>query len=532
MSEKHTPLWRLLALGMAGTLALSACGNGDDGGNGSADGGEDIDEAEAEVDGRDNDLVIGVPLDVQDWDPIATFALAWSTQATSVFEGLVHRDLDLELQPGLAEDWEYHDDTTLEFQLREGVEFHNGEPFNADAVAYTFDRLLGEEGAQGPQQENYTAIEEVEVVDDYTVIFHLNTPDPVLLTNLSGYGGVIVPPEYMEEHGPEHFSENPVGTGPFEVTEYSRDNQTVLERNENYWDEDRIPELDTVTFRIIPEASTRLAELQTGGIDVMKEVEISQIGTVEDHDLLELDEVETPTVRALRFDVDREPVDDPRVREAINYAIDRNALIDDLRDGYGVPVASFQSELSFGFNPDLEPYPYDPDRARELIEEAGVEGEELDLYVPGDDGNAQEAVQAIAYFLEDVGLSVNIESAEQNTLNTELVPAGDAGHIHWFGWGGWTLDFHNTAWLLYSEGEFYNPSFADDQVQELLDAQRESVSEEEREEIFHELTEVLQELNPDAPLYADVYLYAINERVQNWQSPHDDRLQLEDVTVD
>src|SRR5699024_3990865 len=196
---------------------------------------------------------------------IATFLLDWSTVATSVFEGLVDRDLDLELQPGLAEEWEYLDDKTLEFKLREGVEFHNGEKFDAEAVKFTFDRLLGEEGAKGPQQANYESIEEVEIIDDYTVQFHLNTKDPVLITNLASYGAVIVPPKYVEVEGSEALSTAPIGTGPFEMTSYKQDQEIVLEKNENYWKDD-LPKLDKVTFRVIPEASTRLAELKTGGI--------------------------------------------------------------------------------------------------------------------------------------------------------------------------------------------------------------------------------------------------------------------------
>ncbi|RKJ48572.1 ABC transporter substrate-binding protein, partial [Butyricicoccus sp. 1XD8-22] len=203
----------------------------------------------------------------------------WSTVATSVFEGLIDRDVNLELQPGLAESWEYLDDKTLQFKLRQGVTFHNGEPFNADAVKFTFDRLLGEQGQAGPQYSNYNSIDSVEVNDEYTVTFHLNTVDPVLLTKLASYGAVIVPPQYIQENGEEHFDNNPVGTGPFKMTGYKRDQEIVLEKNEDYWKEG-LPKLDKVTFKVIPEASTRLAELQTGTIDIMKRVEVAQAETV------------------------------------------------------------------------------------------------------------------------------------------------------------------------------------------------------------------------------------------------------------
>src|SRR5699024_8002196 len=139
------------------------------------------------------------------------------------------------------------------------VTFHNGEPFNAEAVKFTFDRLLGPEGEQGAQQSNYTAIGEVEILDDYTVDFHLVSPDPVIITALAGYGAMIVPPGYTSEVDEETFNREPVGTGPFKVVEYENDEQLVLEAFEDYWGGP--PELERVIYRFITESSTRVAEL-------------------------------------------------------------------------------------------------------------------------------------------------------------------------------------------------------------------------------------------------------------------------------
>lgn len=508
-------------------VVLAACGGGS--GDSSGKGGKDGDASKSKSDS--GEIVIGVSSDPQNWDPIATFLLDWSAVATSVFEGLVDRDNDLEIQPGLAEEWEYIDDQTLQFKLREGVEFHNGEPFNADAVKYTFDRLLGEEGAQGPQQANYESIDNVEVVDEYTVNMNLNTNDPVLLTNLASYGAVIVPPEYIEENGADHFSMNPVGTGPFEMTSYKQDEEVVLEKNKNYWKEG-LPELDLVTIRVIPEASTRLAELQTGSIDIMKQAEVSQVDSIEGDDNLELLEVPTPTAYSIRFDVAQEPMDDVRVRKAINYAIDKEAIIDEILQGYGEQITSFQSELSFGYNDELDPYPYDVDKAKELIEEAGAEGSTLDFYLPGNDGTFKEIAQVVSFYLEEIGLDVNIETADTNTFNSDLVPNGEAGHMYRNGWGGWTLDFDNTAYLMYKEGEYWNPSFYDEKVDELLEKQHNSIDQDEREEVFMELTEELHDLATEVNLYSVIDLYVVNEHVKNFQPPHDDRMRLEEVTTE
>ncbi|WP_404330019.1 ABC transporter substrate-binding protein [Mesobacillus maritimus] len=524
MKKKWLSLFSLM---LAFTLVLAACSGGGE----ESSKNEKGDSGENPAKDRGNEIVVGVSSEPQNWDPIDTFLLDWSTVATSVFEGLVDRTLDLEIQPGLAESWEYLDDQTLEFKLRQGVQFHNGEPFNADAVKFTFDRLLGEEGQKGPQYSNYTSIDSVEVVDEFTVKFHLNTADPVLLTKLAGYGAVIVPPQYVQENDDEFFNNNPVGTGPFKMTGYKRDQEIVLEKNPDYWKEG-LPKLDKVTFKVIPEASTRLAELQTGNIDVMKRVEVAQAETVKESSFLELIDVGTPTVFSLRFDPGQKPMDNKLVRQAINYAVDKQAIIDEILSGYGHQISTYQSELSFGNNPDLKPYPYDPEKAKELLAEAGVaEGTTLDVYIPGNDGNFKEITQAVAFYLEEVGLKMNINSVDNTTLISELVPNGKAGHMYRQGWGGWTLDFDNTAYLMYHEGEQWNPSFKDEKVEELLAAQRATVDQEEREAIFMELTELLHELAPELNLYQAVDLYAANSRLENFQPPHDDRMRLEEVTV-
>lgn len=515
-----------LTLLMVLTLLLAAC-SGEGGGSGE----ESNSNGKNPASERGNEVVIGLSSDPQSWDPIDTFLLDWSTVATSVFEGLVERTLDLELKPGLAESWEYLDDSTLQFKLRQGVVFHNGEPFNADAVKFTFDRLLGEEGQKGPQYSNYASIDNVEVVDEFTVKMHLKSPDPVLLTKLAGYGAVIVPPKYVQEKGDDHFNNNPVGTGPFKMTEYKRDQQFVLEKNPDYWKEG-LPKLDKVTFKVIPESSTRLAELQTGKIDIMKRVEVAQASTVKETGFLELKEVGTPTVFSLRFNTALKPLDDVRVRQAINYAIDKDTIIEEILGGYGKPISTYQSDLSFGNNPNLEPYPYDVEKAKELLAEAGVaEGTTLDVFIPGNDGTFKELTQAVSFYLEEVGLKLNINSVDNTTLISDLIPKGEAGHMYRQGWGGWTLDYDNTAYLMYHEGEQWNPSFKDEKVEELLAAQRATVDQAEREAIFMELTERLYELAPEANLYQAVDLYAVNKRVENFQPPHEDRMRLEEVSV-
>lgn len=524
-----------LSLLLAACMVLSGCSSSSaTSSQGSSSQGQtstSADSANNPVKGREDELDIGVPGDPHSWDPIATFLLSWSNVANSVFEGLVNRDNDLKLNPGLATSWEYLDDNTLQFKLRQNVVFQDGEPFNADAVVFTFDRLLGDEGKKGPQQSNYTSIDHVEKVDDYTVNFILKSKDPVLLTKLAGYGAVIVPPKYVKEKGAQYFGEHPIGTGPYKMTSYKKDSEVVLEKNDQYWQKDK-PKIGKVIFHIIPEASTRLADFQTGAIDIMSNVEISQTQTVDDLGYAALQSVDSPTVYQLRFDVSKKPVDNVKVRKAINYAIDKDSIIKQVLNGYGKSISTFQSTLSFGNNPDLKPYPYDPDKAKDLLKEAGIaSGTSIDIYISGSNSTFKEVAQAVAAYMEQVGLKANIKTVDNSTLNSDLIPNAKAGQMYYQGWGGWTLDFDNTAYLLYHKGELWDPSFSDAKVDELLNKERSTVDQDERAAIFKELTQRLYDLAPGVNLYQAQALYAVNNRVQNFKAPHDDRINLADVSL-
>ncbi len=208
-------------------------------------------------------LTVALEIDDGSWDPIDTFTLTWGRIGSNLYDGLVLRGPDLKLYPGLATSWQFLDDNKrIRFTLRKGVKFHDGEDFNAAAVKFTFDRLLGPEGAKGPQQANYTSIGSVNVVDDYTVDFILKNPDPVLITKLAGYGAMIVPPKYIQEKGDTYFNLHPVGTGPFKFVDYKPKVSLTLEANPDYWG--GAPKLGGLVYRFIPEAATQVSELQSG----------------------------------------------------------------------------------------------------------------------------------------------------------------------------------------------------------------------------------------------------------------------------
>ncbi len=479
-------------------------------------------------------LVISSPQDPGSWDPVDTFLVNWTSVATNIFDGLVYRTPDMKLAPGLATSWEELDEgKRLRFHLREGVKFHNGEPFNAAAVKFTFDRLLGDEGAKGPQRSFYTAIREVVIIDDKTVDFLLSQPDPVLLTKLSSYGAMIVPPKYLTEKGKDHFRTHPVGTGPFKVISYEPRIGIKLEAFADHWG--GAPKLSNVEYRFISEPATAIAELQAGRVDLVipPTVPINMIDTIKNTKNLDVVSVKSPTVYALRFNTKSGITADPRVRKALIMAVDREAIIKSILGGQASPIASFQSSLSFGDDPAMKPLPYDPAAAEALLKAANVApGSKIQIDFRGNDATFSEVVQAVSSYLETVGIQASIKPYESNVFLNDIVPAGRTGALFQQSWGGWTLDYDNTAYAMYHSGEKWNPYGNDPKLDALLESQRPMTDKAAREKVLQQIAHYVADQALEMPLYNLNSLYGINKRVKNFVAPPDNRLRLTDVSVE
>lgn len=477
-------------------------------------------------------MTIASPQDPGSWDPIDTFLVNWALVATNIYDGLTYRDENLNLQPGLATSWEQLDEgKRIRFHLREQVTFHNGEPFNAQAVKFTFDRLLGDEGKKGPQRSNYTAIESVEVIDDYTVDFHLNQPDPVLLTKLAGYGAMIVPPKYIQEHGEAYFNTHPVGTGPFKFKEYKPKVSIELAPYDEFWGDK--PQLSQLTYRFITEPSTAVAELQSGRVDLVHPVPIGMIPTVKADDKLAIVSVPSPTVYALRFNSRDGITKDERVRKAMIYGVDRQAITDSILAGQAEPIASFQSKISFGYDDTMQPLPYDPNKAMQLLKEAGVApGSQIQIDIRGNDSTFNEVAQAVASYLQIIGLNATIKPYETNVLLNDIIPSGKTGALFQQGWGGWTLDYDNTAYLMYHTGEKWNPYDSDPELDALLESQRAIIDQDKREAILKSIAHYTADRALEMPLYSLNAVFGVSKRVHNFTPVSDSRLRLNHVTVE
>jgi peptide/nickel transport system substrate-binding protein len=479
-------------------------------------------------------MTISSPQDPGSWDPVDTFLVQWAAVSTNIFDGLTYRGPDLKLVPGLAESWEELDEgKRIRFKLRQNVKFHDGEAFNAQAVKFTFERLLGEEGAKGPQRSNYTTIESVEVIDDYTVDMKLKAPDPVLLTKLAGYGAMIVPPKYIQEKGEDNFNLNPVGTGAFKFVSYAPKVDIKLAANPDYWG--GAPKLSEVEYRFITEPATAVAELQAGRVDLVipPTIPIGMIPVIEGDANLAIVSVPGPTVDALRFNTRDGITADPKVRKAIIMAVDRATIVQSILAGRASEIVSFQSALSFGYDADLKAVAYDPEGAKALLAEAGVKpGATLQIDIRGNDSTINEVAQVVASYLQMVGITATIKPYETNVLINDIIPQGKTGAMFQQKWGGWTFDYDNTAYAMYHSGEKWNPYDKDETLDKLLESQRPLTDRAERDKILKEVGRYAADRALELPLYNSNAIYGVSKRVKGFVAPSDNRLKLTDVTVE
>ena len=285
----------------------------------------------------------------------------------NMFDSLLHRNTKLEFEPGLATSWKALSDTTWEFKIRKGVRFHNGEIMTPEDVKYSFDRVL-DQTKKSPQYGNIRAIKEVKVVDAETVHIITDKPFPLLLERLVYFG--IVPKKHVMAVGDQAFGTTaPVGTGPWKFVEWKRDQLIRLEAFDQYWRGK--PPFKQLVFRAIPEYATQYAEIKTGGVDIIREVSADIMPELKTHPQTYVSSTPILRVHYVELDMRSAPFDKKAARQAANYAIDKQTIMQKLMAGLATQVATVVQPLAFGFDREVKPYPYDPKKAKELLAQAG-----------------------------------------------------------------------------------------------------------------------------------------------------------------
>jgi peptide/nickel transport system substrate-binding protein len=401
----------VLALG-----SLAACGGGDDGGGGSGSAG--------------GVLTYSMPTDITTLDTSESGGTSSNAIKNMIYEGLTKLKPNsdtIEAAPSLATDWTADGDTWT-FHLRTDVKFQDGSPFNAAAVKAHFDRMLGPEAPVGAR-DFVPYVKSVDAPDDATVVFTSITPDPDLPLRLAGPTGLIESPTAFAKYGVDDYKNHPVGTGPFTFKEWVADDHVTLDRNDDYWGGE--PKLAQVVMRPIAEAGSRLIAAQSGDVQVATSLQPEQLAELKDSPDLTVNE--WPTTRHIFIGMHnlKKPFDNPLVRQAMSYAIDWDGISTSLYQGMATPAGGPVPKPEVG-SADVHPYSYDPDKAKQLLAQAGYP-DGFDSTITATVGAAlkdSEMVQAVQQQLAAIGITLKIEQVEyskyidlvrEDTKTSELV---------------------------------------------------------------------------------------------------------------
>ncbi|MBI3733741.1 MAG: hypothetical protein HY259_09850 [Chloroflexi bacterium] len=432
-------------------------------------------------------LVVAQTVDAQSMDPYQVNQVAGESVMKALFDHLIERDFDGNLVPGLAESWKVVDEKTIEFRLRQGVNFHNGEPFTAEAVKYSVERIQNAD-LKSAFRSNFKAIQEVRIVDPQTVRFILDKTDAAILDNLSAQLA-IVPPKYIQAVGDAEFARKPVGSGPFKFVEWVKDDHITLEANANYWSGSfkGKPQVQTVVFRPVPESSTRIAELRTGRADLIQDVPPDQVKDVKDAGFgIAVKDVPQEAFIFLASDAPGTPLADKRVRQALNYGVNVDGIIQNVLLGYARRIASPIGPLSLGYDSGVKPYLYDLVKAKALLAEAGYTNG-FDVVIDATTSDKTLTTEAVAGELGKLNVRATVRRLELGIFNDN--------------WGKkLSSPMVAARWSVIAEGAA-------------------TLDQTKRAQIYAQLSKVLNEDPLAIYLWNTQNLYGVGKRVAGWR-PH------------
>lgn len=448
-----------VALGLSFTLVAAACGDDDDAGS---DTDTDTDTASEATDLGSADtagssdstqptnpngtLVYGAANIVTRFDPHKSSNGYDQNWLAPVYERLMWQTPDVELRPGLATKWRFIDDKTFEVTLRKGVKFHDGEPFNAEVVAANIDRAKNVEGSG--VHAYLESVDEVKAIDDYTAHFILNRPDATLPMQLATRPGMMLSPKAFDS---PDLDVKPVGTGPFKLVSYAKDDRAIYERNPDYWDKSYAA-VERLEIVYLAEASTRLNALRSGQVDATV-LDVNQIDEAEGADL-NVDIVDTIEVNHFQMDRTKSEFGDVRVRQALSHAIDREAIVEGLMLGHAKVATQWVPEGTPYYADDIgESTTYDPELSRELLAEAGLEdGFEFDALTSVQPHYVQLAAILQGQF-EEIGVTMNIG---QDPVLADTFFGREATNAIVSAYPG-RIDPAETAQIYFNDESFSNP---------------------------------------------------------------------------
>jgi peptide/nickel transport system substrate-binding protein len=476
----------------------------------------------------------------------------------NMFDGLITRDTRNSVHLELAEDINWRDDRTLEVKLRQGVLFHDDVEMTADDVVFTFNRIIQENAIEypaphsSPRRSLIAPLESIEKNGPYTVLMHFNTPWPPAMQLLVHQQ--IVPKHYIEEVGTQGFVEHPIGAGPFEfVSATARLDEIVMERFDDYYG--GAPDLppvgpacvDRVVFRAVPDSQTRAAALAIGEVDIIQSVPLDLIATLEEKPSVQIKTAPGTQPKWMDMNVNRAPFDDVRVRQAMNYAVDKERILDEVYGGRAVALPGPLSPFNNFVDKELDPYPYDPAKALDLLAEAGWSDSDGDGVLDQDGGRLTFAMdtlqewlplaEAVADQLREIGVGVSVRAWEPDVIRPQLLEGRRLAYLD--DWGDSAFDpvgHFEAKWHGYVEGQPYGRAnfsgYDNKQVNQLIVMGERTADADERHEVYDEAQGIIYEEAPAVFLVLPEEVEASSVRVQNWEPASDSRINLHDVCIE
>lgn len=441
-------------------------------------------------------------------DPQARLQIHSYNVALMIYDSLVDVDDEGNVLPRLATSWELVDENTWKFTLREGVKFHNGEPFTSESVKFTLDRVVNPD-TKSPQASVWTSYDTVDTSDPYVALIKTKEPMGTMLTNLALTA--MLPPEAGKTLD---FATEAIGTGPFKFVEWKLDDHLTLEANEEYWGD--VPKIKTVIIRDIPEATTRASALETGEVDFLWGVTPEERERLDSLPDISVIDYPTYTVRFLWLNAGREPFTKPEVRDAVRYALDLDAILETIFAGQGVRATGCIAKGVVGYC-EQPPYAYDPEKAKELLVEAGYpDGFEAEVKVPTYLPKQKELAEVIAAYLGEIGIKVKV------TIQDQALWIEDLMALNWdmnlLGTGTITGDADFTLRRIY-QSSAKRTGFYSDELDQLLIGQQSVLDADERLDMLCQACNILWDDGPTIWLFQTSWLYGFRDNVKGFV-PH------------
>jgi peptide/nickel transport system substrate-binding protein len=462
------------------------------------------------------ELIVAQGGDVSKFDPHLSTSSNDIRVSFNIFDNLTSRHPDGKLYPGLATEWASTGPTTWRFKLRQGVKWHNGDLFTSADAKFSIERTY-DPAAKTLVATVFTTIDRIDAPDPFTLIFTTKKPDPLLPARLAFYGGQIVPKKYFGEVGPDAFNAKPVGTGPVRFVSWTKDDRLVLGANPDYWG-GKI-DTDRVVFRPVPETASRVIAILKGEVDVITQLPPDQVARVDRSPKARAASTLYAGLYVLAVNSKVKPLDNPRIKQALSLAIDRQAIVKDLWRGQGLvpngPIAKGDNH----YDASLPPLPYDPAKAKANLREAGYKNEPIYIETTvGYVANDKPMSEAIAAMWKDVGVNAVVEVIEYSVRAEKNRDRSFKG-MFWSDPTSTLGDPDGMMWRLLGPGGpqdyWRHPEF-----DELGNAARFSLDEKFRDQAYKKMTRIFLEHNPWIVVLQPYELYGFERYVEFIPNPN------------